>query len=86
MGEDFWTDRDFVAGTMSAVVGYATLVATVVGVFDYTGGSFTGFYKDLTMDEVERKEYIRANRRRPIDETIEELGEFRGKIYVFSTG
>jgi hypothetical protein len=64
---------------MSAVVGYASLTGAVLGIFDYCGGSFSGVLKDITMDEVERKEYIRANRRRPIDETIEELGEIRGK-------
>jgi hypothetical protein len=32
----------------------------------------------LTVDEVERKEFIRKNRRRPITETIHELAEGRG--------
>lgn len=31
------------------------------------------------MDEVSRKEYLRKNRRRPIEQTIAELGEGRGE-------
>jgi hypothetical protein len=50
----------------------------VLGVYDYTGGSLTGFKKDRDVDEFERKEYLRKNRRRPIEETISELGEGRG--------
>jgi len=46
--------------------------------FSYTGGSFFGFRKDPTIDEYDRKEGLRQNRRRPIDETISELGEGRG--------
>ena len=30
------------------------------------------------MDEYERKEYLRNNRRRPIEETIADVGEGRG--------
>lgn len=30
------------------------------------------------MDEFERKQYLRKNRRRPIDQTISEIGEGRG--------
>lgn len=49
--------------------------------FTYTGGSFFGYRKDPTIDEYDRKQGLRHNRRRPIDETIEELGEGRG-IYA----
>jgi len=31
------------------------------------------------VDEVSRKEYLRKNRRRPIEQTIAELGEGRGE-------
>jgi len=50
----------------------------LMGVFDYTGGKLTGYEKDPTVDEVDRKEFLRKNRRRPIWETIQELGEGRG--------
>jgi len=46
--------------------------------FSYTGGSFFGYRKDPTIDEYDRKQGLRHNRRRPIDETISELGEGRG--------
>ncbi|KAL7269843.1 hypothetical protein RUND412_007470 [Rhizina undulata] len=64
--------------TMPAVVGYGAALAVLLGVFDYTGGSLSGFYKNITIDEVTRKEMIRTNRRRPLEETIEEIGEGRG--------
>jgi hypothetical protein len=66
--------------TIPAVVGYGAGLAVVLGVFDYTGGSLTGLYKDVTMDEITRKELLRANRRRPIEETIANLGEGRGRF------
>jgi hypothetical protein len=49
-----------------------------MGAFDYTGGSLSGFKKDKDLDEFERKEALRKNRRRPIQETLSELGEGRG--------
>lgn len=64
--------------TMPAVIGYGAGLALILGAFDYTGGSLTGLFKDMNMDEVTRKEMLRAGRRRPIDETVEELGEGRG--------
>ena len=51
--------------------------------FAYTGSSFFGYRKDPTIDEFDRKQGLRHNRRRPIDETISELGEGRGKSYNF---
>jgi len=33
------------------------------------------------VDEYERKEQLRRNRRRPIQQTVEELGEGRGRIF-----
>jgi len=48
--------------------------------FQYTGSSFFGYRKDPTIDEYDRKQGLRHNRRRPIEETIEELGEGRGKF------
>jgi len=50
----------------------------VLGAYDYTGGALTGYKKDPEMDEFERKEHLRKNRRRPIEQTISELGEGRG--------
>ncbi|KAI9703980.1 MAG: hypothetical protein M1820_005762 [Bogoriella megaspora] len=65
-------------GTMPAFLGYGAALAIIVGVFDYTGGAITGYQRDPDVDEVARKEFMRKNRRRPIEETIANLGEGRG--------
>ena len=65
--------------TMPAVVGFGIGMAVVMSAFDYTGGSLAGYKQDPYVDEYERKEALRANKRRPIQETLEELGEGRGK-------
>lgn len=54
--------------------------------FDITGGSLAGKgpnERPDIIDEYERKEYLRKNRRRPLVETIAEVGEGRGKL-IFS--
>ncbi|TVY84766.1 NADH-ubiquinone oxidoreductase 21.3 kDa subunit [Lachnellula suecica] len=68
-------------GTTPAVLGFGALTAIVMGAYDYTGGSLTGYKKDKEIDEFERKQQLRKNRRIPIDETIAQLGEGRG-IYA----
>ncbi|MCJ1477132.1 hypothetical protein MMC13_005803 [Lambiella insularis] len=64
--------------TMPAVLGYGAGLAVLLGTFDYTGGVLTGYEKDPNVDEYDRKEQLRKNKRRPIQETIQELGEGRG--------
>ncbi|KAK2628936.1 hypothetical protein QTJ16_002039 [Diplocarpon rosae] len=66
------------SGSAPVMLGYGALVAVVLGTYDYTGGTLSGFKKDPEVDEFERKQYLRKNRRRPIDQTISELGEGRG--------
>ncbi|KAL8915498.1 MAG: hypothetical protein Q9171_000063 [Xanthocarpia ochracea] len=61
-----------------AVLGFGALLAIIQGTFDYTGGKMTGFAQDAEVDEYERKEQLRRNKRRPIEETLKELGEGRG--------
>ncbi|KAF1987603.1 mitochondrial import inner membrane translocase subunit Tim17 family protein [Aulographum hederae CBS 113979] len=65
-------------GGSPAIVGYGTGVAIVLGLFDYGGASLWGYPKDPLVDEVARKEHLRKNRRRSVEETIAELGEGRG--------
>ena len=67
-----------IVGTTPAVLGMGALTAVVLGAYDYTGGALTGYKKNPEMDEFERKELLRKNRRRPIEQTISELGEGRG--------
>ena len=68
------------ARTLPAVLGHGAALSVIMAVFEYQGGSLSGFRKDPDVDEFERKEELRKNRRRPIQETIGELGEGRGKV------
>lgn len=54
------------------------MAGSVVGAFAFSGG-LTGWGRDPNVDEFERKEAMRLNRRRPVEETLEEVGEGRGK-------
>ncbi|TLS23967.1 hypothetical protein PpBr36_08264 [Pyricularia pennisetigena] len=64
---------------MPVVVGFAAGTAVTLGTYAYTGKSLRGWgKKDDVKDDFERKEELRKNRRRPIEETIAELGEGRG--------
>ncbi|KAK3321532.1 hypothetical protein B0H66DRAFT_551995 [Apodospora peruviana] len=65
------------SGRMPRVLGYGVLTAVVMSAFDYTGASLRGKKVDPEMDEFERKEKLRLNRRRPIEETLAEIGEGR---------
>ncbi|EPE26969.1 NADH-ubiquinone oxidoreductase 213 kDa subunit [Glarea lozoyensis ATCC 20868] len=63
------------------VLGLSVMTSVLMGAFDYTGGALTGPKKNKERDEFEHKEYLRKNRRIPLDETIAQLGEGRG-IYA----
>ena len=80
MSTDIYADRTF-----PAVLGFGAGLAVLQGVFDYTGAKFTGYDRDPQMDEYARKEALRANKRRPIQETLSELGEGRG-IHIIALG
>lgn len=61
-----------------AVLGFGALLAIIQGTHEYTGGRLSGYERDTSVDQYERKEQLRRNRRRPIEETLQELGEGRG--------
>lgn len=65
-----------------SVLGYGAALSVVLAAFTYTGGKLTGYERDPTVDEVSRKEYLRKNRRRPVDEIVNELGEGRGTYMI----
>ncbi|KAI9651676.1 MAG: hypothetical protein M1829_002571 [Trizodia sp. TS-e1964] len=65
-------------GSFQWVLLYGAGLAVTLGVYDYTGGSLAGAGRDPEVDEFERKQALRKNRRRPIQEIVEELGEGRG--------
>ena len=69
---------ELIARTLPAVLGYGAALSVILGVLDYTGGDLRGYNKEAGHDEFERKEELRRNKRRPIEETIEQLGEGRG--------
>ncbi|TRX95939.1 hypothetical protein FHL15_003081 [Xylaria flabelliformis] len=63
-------------GRMPRILGFGALFSVVMTALDYTGGSLRGKRTESPeMDEYERKEYLRKNRRRPIEETIADIGE-----------
>ncbi|KAH9819897.1 putative NADH-ubiquinone oxidoreductase [Teratosphaeria destructans] len=76
----------FLAGNMlglkfrsaPACLGYGAGLAAILFTFSYTGGKLSGYKRDPNVDEVARKEYMRKNRRRPVEEIVNELGEGRG--------
>ncbi len=67
---------------MPRVFGTGAFVAVTLAVFEYTGGRLSGFRQDPEIDEFERKELLRKNRRRPLEETIAEVGEGRCEYLV----
>jgi hypothetical protein len=66
------------AGRMPAIIGWGAGLSIVLTAFDYTGGLRGKKSQGEFADEYERKEYLRTNRRRPLTETVAELGEARG--------
>lgn len=58
--------------------GAGASVGVAMAAFTYTNG-LVGWKKDEDVDEVERRETQKKLRRRPLEETIEQLGEGRGK-------
>ncbi|OTB01976.1 hypothetical protein M426DRAFT_265272 [Hypoxylon sp. CI-4A] len=67
------------SGRMPQIIGFGAAFSVIMSAFEFTGGSLRGGPRTEVpgMDEYDRKEYLRKNRRRPIEETISELGEGR---------
>jgi hypothetical protein len=64
---------------MPRILGIGAAFSVVLTAFEFTGGNLRGKRTEVEgMDEYERKEYLRKNRRRPIEETIADIGEGRG--------
>jgi hypothetical protein len=56
-------------------------VGAAQGLFHVMGNRLDSFYKEE--DEFERKEIVRRTTRLPIEQTIAEIGEGRGKSFTF---
>ncbi|KAI2627679.1 NADH-ubiquinone oxidoreductase 213 kDa subunit [Hypoxylon sp. NC1633] len=67
-------------GRMPPILGFGAAFSVVMSAYEFTGGSLRGRPRTEApeMDEYDRKEALRRNRRRPMAETIAELGEGRG--------
>ncbi|KAL9584137.1 MAG: hypothetical protein Q9212_002296 [Teloschistes hypoglaucus] len=65
------------ARSFPAMIGFGAALSLAQFAFQYTGGKFSGFAQDAEVDEYERKEQLRRNRRRPIEQTLQEMGEGR---------
>ena len=75
----------FVVRSFPHTVGFGAGLAVLQGVFDFTGGKFSGYERDPELNEYERREQLRKQRRRPIQETLDELGEGRGELPSYTS-
>lgn len=65
---------------MPVVLGLGAFTAATMGVFEVTGARLRGWTDRPEEEEFDRKLALRANRRRPLEETISEIGEGRGAL------
>ena len=73
--------HSFIARTFPALLGYGATLAALMGAFEFTGGSLFGYkVRDLNVDEFERREALRTTYRKPMEETIAQIGEGRGVL------
>lgn len=63
------------------MLGAGAAVSTVMTAYRYTSG-FRGDSGATDEEEVERRENLKKMRRRPLSETIEQLGEGRGTLFM----
>ncbi|KAI5287107.1 hypothetical protein KEM52_001748 [Ascosphaera acerosa] len=68
------------ARSMVHVVGKGVALAAILGVFEYCGGRLSGWHKPHEEDEFERRRNLATNYRTPVDQTVSEIGERRGKL------
>ncbi|KAF3763864.1 hypothetical protein M406DRAFT_357256 [Cryphonectria parasitica EP155] len=67
------------SGRMSVILGYGAATSVALSLFEYSGGSLRGKTPEIAgMDAAERRDYLRKIRRKPIEETLEGVGEGRG--------
>jgi hypothetical protein len=67
---------------MPGFVGFTVLSGFTLGLYTYSGGFF-GTIDDPNVDMLAEKDKIRKTYRVPLEQTIEELGEGRGKNLNF---
>ncbi len=62
---------------MARVLGIGAFMSIIMATYSFVGGSLSGGAGNQEASEFERKEYLRNNRRRPVEETLAEVGEGR---------
>lgn len=80
-GRKMLTKPKTTAGRIPAILGYGAIMSVTSAVFEYTGGRIQGAGRNPDVDEFERKEMLRKRYRRPVEETIAEIGEGRCESY-----
>lgn len=66
---------------MPTILGCSAGLALILGVFEYTGGRFDGYYNRREEDGFEIRERMMNNRRKSLEETMADLGsEGRGML------
>lgn len=66
------------------MLGAGVLFGTGMTAFRYTAGLRGEASGEIDEEEIERREAMKKLRRRPLSETLEQLGEGRGKHNVIS--
>lgn len=74
-------DLTAAGGNIPIVLGAGAGFGVACAAFKYTNGLSGYATKEDNEDEVARKEELRKMRRRPLQETLEQLGEGRGTSY-----
>jgi hypothetical protein len=70
-------------GRIPRILGIGAGMSIILTAVEYTGGSLRGKPTDPSIDEYERKELMRKNRVRPLEETLVNIGEGRGMSIAF---
>ncbi|KAJ4293033.1 hypothetical protein N0V88_005697 [Collariella sp. IMI 366227] len=70
------------AGRVPRILGYGVATAVLLATYEYTGGTLKGYLNRPEVDEYERKEMMRLNRRRPIEETLSEIERIKEKYGI----
>lgn len=63
------------------VLGAGAVYSVALSAYRYSSGLTGKDGNETEEDEVERKERMKKQRRRPLSETLEQLGEGRGDFY-----
>ena len=63
------------------MIGGAAAFGTSMAAFRYTAGLRGTASGEVEEEEIERREAMKKLRRRPLSETLEQLGEGRGRNY-----